>query len=193
MNSLQIKTRMCWKSIRNLVIIHIHKKGDIMEKKFDVICIGAALVDMIAKVSRYPEDDDEVFVSDLKILSGGAAANTASACSTLGLKTAFIGKLGQNDQFGKKILQDFKETSVSIDYIKYSKNYTTGSAYVALNENDKNRRIFAHSGAANYLSDGDIVQNEIDTANLIYLSSLKNINPFIQAAKIAQTKKIPLI
>ncbi|TFF87197.1 MAG: hypothetical protein EU550_03730 [Promethearchaeota archaeon] len=28
---------------------------------------------------------------------------------------------------------------------------------------------------------------------MIYLSSLKNINPFIEAAKIAQTKKIPLI
>ena len=46
-------------------------------KDLDVICIGAALVDMVAKVERHPLDDDEVFVSDLKLLSGGAAANTA--------------------------------------------------------------------------------------------------------------------
>jgi len=163
------------------------------KNNFDIICIGAALVDMIAKVSRYPEDDDEVFVSDLQLLSGGAAANTAAACSTLGLNTAFIGKLGEDDQFGKKILQDFKSVSVSTEYIKYSKTHTTGSAYVALNKNNKNRRIFAHSGAADYLSPDDIKEDEIQSAKIIYLSSLKNIDPFIKAAKIAQKSNISVI
>jgi ribokinase len=172
---------------------NINKEEDLLTNKFDVICIGAALVDMIAKVSRYPEDDDEVFVSDLKLQSGGAAANTAAACSTLGLDTAFIGKLGEADQFGKKILQDFKDVSVSTDFLKYSKDHTTGSAYVALNQNDKNRRIFAHSGAANYLSGEDILEKEIKTAKSIYLSSLKNIEPFLRSADIAQNEDIPVI
>jgi sugar/nucleoside kinase (ribokinase family) len=47
-----------------------------MTKQFDVICIGAALVDIVAQVERHPEEDDEVFVADLELLSGGAAANT---------------------------------------------------------------------------------------------------------------------
>ena len=80
-----------------------------MTEIFDVICIGAALVDMIAQVERHPEDDDEVFVSDLKIFSGGAAANTAYACAKLGLQTVFIGKLGKNDTMGTKIIKDFNE------------------------------------------------------------------------------------
>ncbi len=164
-----------------------------MSKNFDVICIGAALVDMVATVFRYPEDDDEVFVSDLSIQSGGAAANTAAACSTLGLETAFIGKLGHNDHFGTKILRDFKDVSVSTEYIKYSREHSTGSAYVALNQKTKNRRIFAHSGAANYLSKEDIVEKEIISSKLIYLSSLKNIYPFIKAAQIAQANDIPVL
>ena len=60
-----------------------------MKKDFDVICIGAALVDLLAQIERHPLEDDEVFVSDLKLFSGGAAANTAYACAKLGLKTAF--------------------------------------------------------------------------------------------------------
>ena len=148
---------------------------------------------MIAKISRYPEDDDEVFVSDLKLVSGGAAANTAAACSTLGLNTAFIGKIGKDDQFGKKILKDFEDVSVSTEYIKYSTSHTTGSAYVALNQEDKNRRIFAHSGAANYLSGEDIAKKEITSAKTIYLSSLKNIDSFIEAANIAQDIDIPVL
>ncbi|MFX0081374.1 MAG: carbohydrate kinase family protein [Candidatus Hodarchaeota archaeon] len=163
-----------------------------MTKIFDVICIGAALVDMVAQVERYPEDDDEVFVSDLKLFSGGAAANTAYACAKLGLKTAFIGKLGRNDVFGLKIINDFNEVKVDTKLLKYSGDYRTGSAYVALNK-EGDRRIYAHSGAANYLSKEDINEDELSFTNVIYLSSLKNIEPFIQAATIGRNRKILVI
>jgi len=75
---------------------------------FDVICIGAALVDMVAQVERHPSNDDEVFVSNLSLLSGGAAANTACACGRLGLSTAFVGKIGHKDIFKNKLINDFK-------------------------------------------------------------------------------------
>ena len=163
-----------------------------MTKIFDVICIGAALVDMVAQIERYPENDDEVFVSDLKLLSGGAAANTAYACAKLGLKTAFIGKLGRNDGFGLKIINDFNDVKVNTELLKYSEEYRTGSAYVALNKEGE-RRIYAHSGAANYLSKEDIKENEISFTSIIFLSSLKNIEPFIEAAIIGRNKRIPVI
>ncbi|MFX1343983.1 MAG: carbohydrate kinase family protein [Promethearchaeota archaeon] len=163
-----------------------------MTKNFDVICIGAALVDMVAQVARFPENDDEVFVSDLKLLSGGAAANTAYACAKIGLKTAFIGKLGRNDVFGLKIINDFNEVKVYTELIKYSNEHRTGSAYVALNK-EGDRRIYAYSGAANYLLKEDIRENELSLANIIYLSSLKNIDPFVKAANIGRDRKIPVI
>ena len=163
-----------------------------MTKIFDVICIGAALVDMVAQVERYPENDDEVFVSDLNLLSGGAAANTAYACAIIGLKTAFIGKLGRDDVFGLKIINDFNEVKVNTELLKYSDEYRTGSAYIALNK-EGDRRIYAHSGAANYLSKEDIKVNELSFTSIIFLSSLKNIEPFIEAAIIGRNKKIPVI
>ena len=159
---------------------------------FDVICIGAALVDMVAQVVRYPADDDEVFVSDLTLLSGGAAANTAYACAKIGLSTAFIGKLGGQDAFGNKILNDFKEVNVATKFIKYSEHHGTGSAYIALNEKG-DRRIYAHSGAANYLSKEDLLEKELINTKIIFLSSLKNLEPFIEAAIIGRNNKIPII
>ena len=159
---------------------------------FDVICIGAALVDMVAQVERHPSDDDEVFVSNLNLFSGGAAANTAYACGKMGLSTAFIGKLGQNDLFGNKIINDFKEASVKTRLIKYSDSYKTGSAYVALNKKGE-RRIYAHSGAANYLTKNDLLMEEIAATKLIFLSSLQNIVPLLHAAKIGRNLNIPVI
>ncbi len=159
---------------------------------FDVICIGAALVDMVAQVLRHPAEDDEVFVSNLTLLSGGAAANTAYACAKIGLSTAFIGKLGCRDTFGNKIINDFKEVNVATKFIKYSEHYRTGSAYIALNEKG-DRRIYAHSGAANYLSKEDLLEKELINTKIIFLSSLKNLEPFIEAAIIGRNNKIPVI
>ena len=157
-----------------------------------MICIGAALVDMVAQVQRFPLTDDEVFVSDLNLFSGGAAANTAYACGKLGLKSAFLGKLGKNDPFGTKILIDFSDVNVNTSLIKYSNEHGTGSAYVVLTK-EGDRRIFAHSGAANYLSKEDIVEQEIMSTKLIFLSSLKNLSPLLKAAKIGQKNGIPVI
>ncbi|MFX1420088.1 MAG: carbohydrate kinase family protein [Promethearchaeota archaeon] len=163
-----------------------------MVKELDVICIGAALVDIVSKVKRHPINDDEVFVSDLKLFSGGAAANTAYACAKLGLRVAFIGKLGHNDEFGKKILKDFKEVPLNLSLITYTEEYTTGSAYVALTENGE-RRIYAYSGAANTLSIDDIKTEDIAKTNTLFLSSLQNTAPLKKAAKIARNYNIPVI
>jgi len=163
-----------------------------MTHNFDVICIGAALVDMVAQVQRHPLEDDEVFVSDLKLFSGGAAANTAYACAKLGLKSAFIGKLGEKDTFSFKIIEDFTNIDVDTSMIRYSNNHSTGSAYIVLNK-DGDRRIYAHSGAANYLSKEDIKEDEIRTTKLIFLSSLKNLEPLLIAATIGQNFNIPII
>ena len=159
---------------------------------FDIICIGAALVDIVAQVKRHPVEDDEVFVSDLKLFSGGAAANTAYACAKIGLRTAFLGMIGYDDTFRTKILNDFKEVGVNTTLVKYSKKHNTGSAYVALNEKG-DRRIYAHSGAANYLSKDDIVEKELSRSKVLFLSSLKNIESFIEAAKIGRRLSTPVI
>jgi len=163
-----------------------------MIKNLDVICIGAALVDIVAKIERHPIEDDEVFVPNLQILSGGAAANTAFACALLGLKVAFIGKLGYDDEFGNKIINDFKDTSLDTTLIKYSKKYGTGLAYVAIDKNGE-RRIYAYSGAANTLSPNEIASKEIVQTKLIFLSNLKNLEPLKKAAKIAKDNMIPII
>ncbi len=163
-----------------------------MVKNFDVICIGAALIDIIAKIKRHPIQDDEVFVPNLQIMSGGAAANTAYACKLLGLKVAFIGKIGYKDEFGNKIINDFREVSLNTSLIKYSQKQGTGLAYVAI-DGSGDRRIYAYSGAANSLSSNDIIAEEILKAKTIFLSSLKNLEPFKKAANIAKTNKIPII
>ncbi|MFX0132216.1 MAG: carbohydrate kinase family protein [Candidatus Hodarchaeota archaeon] len=151
--------------------------------KIDVTAIGAALVDLVAVVERFPEIDDEVYVPKLQMKSGGSAANFAVACAKLGLKSAFIGKLGQ-DAFGEKLIQDFKNEKVNVDGIVFTDKIGTGVCYAAVSGAD--RILYAFSGAANILEPKDIKKEIISASRIIHLASLKNISPLEKAAEIAK-------
>ena len=75
-----------------------------------------------------------------------------------------------NDAFGTKIINDFDKVELDTSLIKYSREQGTGSAYVALNKTG-DRRIYAHSGAANILNKEDIRGEEIIKSKIIFLSS----------------------
>ncbi|MFX0096857.1 MAG: carbohydrate kinase family protein [Candidatus Hodarchaeota archaeon] len=157
-------------------------------KTLDVISVGAALVDMIAMVERFPQADDEVYVPDLRIGSGGSAANFAVACSRLGLRTGFIGKIGE-DFLGDQLIQDFKKEGVDIQGIIRTDEIHTGLCYIPVDP-DGNRRMFAFSGAANILAPNDIKSSYIDSTRLLYVASLKNIPVLESAAEHAKGKNI---
>ena len=151
--------------------------------KIDVTAIGAALVDLVAVVERFPKIDDEVYVPKLEIKSGGSAANFAVACSKLGLESAFIGKLGR-DTFGEKLIQDFKKENVNVDGVVFTEEIGTGVCYAAVSGAD--RKLYAFSGAANVLEPKDINHEILASSRIVHLASLKNIAPLEKAAEIVK-------
>ena len=68
------------------------------ERKFDLIAIGRACIDLNANEYNRPMEDTVTFTKYV----GGSPANIAIGCSRLGLKVGFIGKLA-NDQHGRFI------------------------------------------------------------------------------------------
>ena len=146
-----------------------------MPEKFDVVSIGAVLIDMIAKVDEFPEVDGESFVKEFVLMPGGAAANVAVACSRLGLKTAFTGKIGK-DNFGEILLNDLIKEKVHVkETVIITKDMSTGSCYICVNKNG-DRIILAHSGAADALTVDDLPLELFANANWVHLSDLRNIS-----------------
>ncbi|HUY00956.1 MAG TPA: carbohydrate kinase family protein [Candidatus Deferrimicrobium sp.] len=150
----------------------------------DVVAIGAALVDMVALIEKFPGIDEEVFVPKLELMGGGSAANFAVACARLGLKTGFIGKLGK-DAFGEKLIDEFQKENVEIEGIVVTTEVQTGVCYAAVDKQG-NRILYAFSGAANFLQPSDIDEEYLKIFRVIHLASLKNIKPLIRAAEIVQ-------
>ena len=83
-------------------------------KKTKVVCIGEALIDRIRNKSNQGVTD----------YLGGAPANVASALRKLKIDSIFIGSLGRDD-FGKKIIEQFNELEVNLDFLQSNNDSST--------------------------------------------------------------------
>jgi ribokinase len=142
-----------------------------------IVSVGALLLDQIASVSRFPKEDDEVFVSQLQQLPGGSAANFAVYCARLGAESAFVGAVGE-DAFGDFLLEDMLNEHVDVSHVVRYPNHPTGTVFVAVDGNGQ-REMFAFSGAANALDAKDV--SPLNYGHM-HIADLENLKPLEELA-----------
>ncbi|MEA3399495.1 MAG: carbohydrate kinase family protein [Patescibacteria group bacterium] len=148
---------------------------------YDIITLGSATVDVFASTEsdlvKFLSSDGEkdfiaypsgskLLVSDLSFLIGGGGTNSAVAFSRLGFKTAFLGKLG-NDENGQKVLNLLNEEN--IDFLGKQDGQTGYSIILDSIEND--RTILTYKGTNNNLYENDLDFNSLN-AKWLYASSM---------------------
>lgn len=152
---------------------------------FDVVTFGSAVVDAFVNTNlvnkgnfiSYPIGS-KILIRDLKFDIGGGGTNTAVAFSRLGLKTGYIGKVGE-DENGKKILSLLKK-----EKIKFLGKISDGkSGYsIVLDSRDKDRTILTFKGINDDVSLSDIKKFK---TKWLYFSSLLG-ESFKSQQKIAE-------
>ena len=80
-----------------------------MEKKYDVAAMGELLIDFA--MNGQSEQGNNCF----EACPGGAPCNVLAMLGKLGRKTAFLGKVGE-DQFGKLLKETIEEVGVDSDH-----------------------------------------------------------------------------
>jgi len=155
------------------------------EKKYKVVGLGHAIVDVLANV----EDDflheynlqkgmmklvDESDIKGLrecvdivKEVSGGSAANTIAALASLGHPVAFIGKV-RDDLLGRTFEKGLEEIGVSYCTVKAGSGEPTGCC-VVLTTPDAHRTMNTYLGIAGLLTSEDIDETIISQSEIIYL------------------------
>jgi len=100
-----------------------------------------------------------------KRTSGGSAANTIHGLAHLGLNTAFIGKIG-NDELGKFFRKDMQVNKIKT--LLYNSITDTGRA-VALVSPDSERTFATYLGASVELSAEDLTSDVFNGYDLFYI------------------------
>jgi sugar/nucleoside kinase (ribokinase family) len=155
------------------------------EKKYKVVGVGHAIVDVLANVeddflNKYNlkkgmmklVDESEIkglreCVDIVKEVSGGSAANTIAALSSLGHPAAFIGKV-RDDLPGRTFEKGLEEIGVNYCTIKAGGGKPTGCC-VVLTTPDAHRTMNTYLGIAGFLTSEDIDETVISQSEIIYL------------------------
>ena len=176
------------------------------DAKYDVLGIGNAIFDVLVKT-------DEAFLASHGMtkgsmalidetraaaiyrdmgpateMSGGSAANTIVGLASLGARTAYIGKV-RDDQIGRMYVHDIRAAGVAFATQPASAGPATGCSYILVT-GDGERTMNTYLGAAQDLSPADIDPAEIAAAKIVYLEGYlwdpkEAKNAFMKASKIA--------
>src|SRR3954462_525585 len=147
---------------------------------------GMALIDEARGVAIYADmgKDSGTPVE----MSGGSAANTIVGIASLGARTAFIGKV-KDDQIGRLYSHDIKTANVAFATTPAIGGPATGCSYILVTP-DGERTMNTYLGAAQDLSPADIDEAQVAAARIVYLEGYlwdpKNAKEaFVKAATIA--------
>lgn len=136
----------------------------------DAVSFGEALVDLLPD-RRGRIRDCEAF----EVHSGGAPANVAVGLARLGLKTAFVGVVG-DDEFGHLLSRKLSAEGIDVR-LRFSAEALTGLWFIALDERGE-RTFFAPTGAssADKLIDDTDVQR-VPQARIFHCGSSAHVLP----------------
>ena len=133
---------------------------------YDVIALGELLIDFAAK-----ETDADGYPT-MKANPGGAPGNFLAALNKYGMKTAFLGKVG-DDTFGKLLLKTFKKAGIETKGILTDPSVFTTLAFVTFSpEGDRSFSFARKPGADTRLSFEEIDLKMIDEASVFHFGTL---------------------
>ena len=85
-----------------------------MEKKYDVIALGELLIDFT--MNGRSDQGNNMF----EACPGGAPCNVLALLNRMGKKTAFVGKVGE-DQFGRLLRDTITEAGIDASNLRMDK------------------------------------------------------------------------
>jgi len=137
-------------------------------------------VDILARVDHYPPPGGHGLAEELRMESGGSAANTAAALGHLGLDVVMLGRVG-DDPLAEWALRGLRSAGVDVSHVRRDADATTGVMFVTITP-DGERTMFGGRGANRRLSPDDIDATAIQQARWLHLSGYVLLSECGQAA-----------
>ena len=147
-----------------------------MDKKFDVIALGELLVDFT--MNSQSEQGNTLF----EACPGGAPCNVLFLLNKMGKKTAFIGKVG-NDQFGRMLRDTLQDVGIDTTYLYTDDVVKTTLAFVhTFPDGDRDFSFYRNPGADMMLTEVDIDEAILAQTKIFHFGTLSMTHDGVRAA-----------
>ena len=158
------------------------------DTRLDVVCIGNALVDVLASSTDQDLTDLDLVKGTMVLVdqerstaiydrmgatveaSGGSAANTAAGIAALGGRAAFLGRVA-DDALGRAFTHDIRSIGVAFDPTPTTAvpgEIVSGHCLVLVTE-DAERTMATHLGVASDFGAVDLHDGHLSSTQIVYL------------------------
>lgn len=138
-------------------------------KNIDVVVVGELNADLILTGEVTPQfGQAEKLVDDATLTLGSSSAIFACGAARLGLRVAFIGKIG-NDEFGRFVKDYLEKRGIDTSGVVVDEQVKTGLSVILSRGND--RAILTYSGSIAALRYEEINQDLLAQACHLHLGS----------------------
>lgn len=145
-------------------------------KMFDVTALGELLIDFTE--NGVSENGNPL----LEANPGGAPCNVLAMLNKLGRKTAFIGKVG-NDNFGRFLADTVRRSGTDITNLVYNNTVPTTLAFVhTLAEGEREFSFYRQPGADMTLTKEEVMTDIIESSRIFHFGTLSSTHPGVREA-----------
>lgn len=109
-------------------------------REFDAVGFGTNAVDYLIVVPEYPSFNSKTELTNYHQLPGGEIASAMTGLSRLGMKTAYVGRFG-DDSAGTFGLHKLKEEGVNIDFAQQIEGALTQVGFIIIDERNGERTV----------------------------------------------------
>ncbi|MBN2452590.1 MAG: hypothetical protein JXR77_19560 [Lentisphaeria bacterium] len=160
-----------------------------MERQHDFVGIGFGGLDTLCILPHIPMDE-KVAIRRLLIQGGGPAATATVTAARLGLRTAFVGAVG-DDEAGRAILREFALEGVDTGGVVCRSGAASPAAYCWVEESTGRRSIAWTSGSAAPVRVEELAVDLVRGAGVVHLDGHQT-EAALRAAEIARGAGIPV-
>ncbi len=160
-------------------------------KRVDVVGLGLNATDTVIRVRDFPALGGKEKLISSTMQAGGQVATALVTCQRLGLRTRYIGKVG-DDYPGKFQLASLKREGVDVRYTKVARGAPNQIGVIIVDQKTGERTVFWDRDPKLTVLPSELTPSAVCNARLLHLDGC-DVEACCEAARWAKASGIPVV
>lgn len=157
---------------------------------WDMVGVGLNAMDVIIDVPHYPAFNSKIEFERAEVFPGGQVATALVACQRWGLRTRYVGRIGDDD-LGRQQRASLVEAGIEISELRVVAGCPSQSAYIIVDGASGERTILWRRDPRLQIRADELSREVICSGRLLHVDG-HDTEAAAQAAKWAQEQGIPV-
>lgn len=153
------------------------------DREFDVVGFGLNAVDHLVNIPRFPSFNTKVRLTDHQQMSGGQVSSAMVGARRLGLRAAYVGKVGYDNE-GRMLIESLQDEGVDCSGVMIAVGAKTQGAVIIIEQFSGERTILWYHDDQTRIAPEELRQEWITRGRVLHIDGF-DTKAAIQAARWA--------